>query len=110
MLMMFVKKIIIICLSVFIFFSTSFATTYTISRNQYEKIQQINNRIVSLVGNKYPDKKKYIYQVIIDSIDGYLVLHKDISNAKKITLLCVKTFLEQKLGYKIAKPIKIYIK
>jgi len=103
------KKIILIISSFVIFFSSSFAISYTISKTDYDKIQKINDRIVTIVETKYAGRENYVYQMLIDTIDGYLTLHK-VSERKKVMLLCIKTFLEEKLGYKSWNPINVYIK
>jgi len=103
------KKIILIISSIVIFFSSSFAISYTISQSDYNRVQEINNRIVTIVETKYVGRENYIYQMVIDSIDGYLTLH-NVSDRKKVMLLCIKTFLEEKLGYKSWNPINVYIK
>jgi len=96
------KKIILLILSVVIFFSSSFAMSYTISQSDYNRVQKINNKIVTIVETKYNGRESYIYQMLIDTIDGYLALHK-VSERKKVMLLCIKTFLLNKLWYKYEK-------
>ena len=104
------RKTLFTIASFFIIFSSSFATNYTISKSDYDKVQIVNHKLDDLINRKYSNKKYYYYQVIIDTIDGYVALHPNISTRKKVMLLCVKTYFIKKIGYKFDDKINIYIK
>jgi len=104
------KKVIFAIASFFIIFSSSFATTYTITKSDYDKVQAINHKLENIIDRKYSNRKSYVYQVIVDTIDGYLALHPNVSQRKKVMLLCVKTYFVEKLWYKFEDKIDVVIK
>lgn len=95
------KKLLTIFMWIFIFFSSSFAS-YTITLDNKQKIDNLAKKIYDRVEKKTKDKEKrnYIYQTIVDSIDGYIVLH-DISKKNEAILLYLKTLLLKHMWYKI---------
>lgn len=103
------KKIITLIMLLFITFSFSFAS-YTIRYEDKQKVEFIVNKIYNIVEKKYKTKSKrnYIYQSIVDTIDGYLVLHK-VSERNKVILLYLKTLLLKHIWYKIwdCKELKV---
>ncbi len=103
-----IKKILAILLAI-LFIGSSFAS-YTLPLSVVKKIDILWKKIVTHVDKKYKTKGKrnYIYWTIIDSIDGYIALHK-LNDTQIAVLLCVKTFLIQHMWYKIWNPIKIKV-
>jgi len=95
---------------VFISFSSVFAT-YTISRADFEKVKSSLVYIQKVVDWKYHNiqEKKIVYHNIVDSIDLYILLHKNISERTKVMLLCIKTYILRYLWYKLWNPIFINI-
>ena len=101
------KKLVIVLWIMFFAFASSFAS-YTISKKDYEKVNYINHKLEQIIEKKYPTKKYYYYKVIIDTIDGYLALHK-VGERKKVMLLCVKTYFIEKMWYKVWNSIQVDI-
>ena len=100
------KLVVFICLILF-WFVSSFAN-YSITRKDYNKVNYVNHKLEQIIESKYPMKKRYYYQMIVDTIDGYLALHK-VSKRKKVMFLCVKTYFEKKLGFKIWNAMQVDI-
>jgi len=101
------KKVVIILLWI-VFITSSFAS-YTLPLSVVKKIEQVGNKIIKVVDSKYPPKKRReIYWTIVDSIDGYIALHK-LTDTEKAVLLCLKTILLRHMGYKIWNPVEIKI-
>ena len=102
------KKVFLTILAGIIFITSTFAS-YTLPLSVVKKIEQVGNKIIKVVDSKYPSKKrKEIYWTIVDSIDGYIALHK-LTDTEKAVLLCLKTFLLRHMGYKIWNPVEIKI-
>lgn len=101
------KKILTVLMLIVITFSVSFAS-YTITDSNKTKVDNVAKKIYTIVEKRYStqEKRNYIYQSIIDSIDGYLVLHK-VSEKNKVILLYLKTLLLQHIWYKIWDCIKL---
>jgi len=99
------KLIIAIFVWIVITFSSSFAS-YTISSTNKQKIDNLAVKIYTIVENKYHTQANYVYQTIVDTIDGYLVLH-DISEKNKVILLYLKTLLLKHMWYKIWNCVKL---
>ena len=102
-----VKKILTILVGI-LFIGTSFAT-YRLTVSEYKKTLSLANKIIRVVEKKYPpQKQKYIFWVIVDSIDGYIVLNKP-SKKEEAVLLLIKTMLLKHMGYKFSNTRKIII-
>ena len=106
-------SIISIILWIVISFSPSFAsypTSYTIKSKDKQKVEHIVQIMYTTVEKKYHSKKKrnYVYQSIVDTIDGYIVLHK-LSERNKMVLLYLKTLLLLHMWYKIWNCIKLNV-
>ena len=101
------KKILTILAGI-LFIGTSFAT-YKLKASEYQRTIELTNKIIKVVEKKYPpNKQKYVFWVLVDSIDGYIALHK-ISEKKKVVLLLIKTLLLKHMGYKFSNTKKIII-
>ena len=95
------KKIPTIIIWIIIIFSSSFAS-YTMTLDNKQKIDNLAEKIYYNVEIKTQDREKreYMYQTIVDSIDGYIVLN-DISKKNEAILLYLKTLLLKHMWYKI---------
>ncbi len=105
------KKLILLTLGILISFSFSFAT-YTITQKDKTQVEKLLVLIQKKVDNNYKtiSSKKIIYHNIVDSIDLYIVLHKNtLSEHNKIMLLLIKTYILKYLWYKIWNPISVNI-
>ena len=101
------KKILALVLSI-VFIGSSFAS-YTLSAKVVKKVEQVGNKIISVVDKKYKEPlRSQIYWTIVDSIDGYIALHS-LTDTEKAVLLCLKTILLKHMGYKIGNPVKVKI-
>lgn len=106
------KKFILILATILITLSPSFAT-YTISTKDKQKVDNFMPILYKQVNNKFKNEKKinYILQSIVDTIDGYIVLHKNkLTQRQIVILLLIKTYILKHIWYKIWNPIKIIIK
>lgn len=106
------KKFILILGTTLITLSSSFAT-YTISVKDKQKVDNFMPILYKQVNNKFKTEKKrnYILQSIVDTIDGYIVLHKNkLTQRQIVILLLIKTYILKHLWYKIWNPIKLIIK
>jgi len=106
------KKIILTIITILIMLSSSFAT-YTISVKDKQKVDNFMPILYKQVNKKFKTEKNinYILQSIVDTIDGYLVLHKNkLTQRQIVILLLIKTNIIKHLWYKIWNPIKIIIK
>jgi len=102
-----IKKILAILLWI-VFIGWTFAS-YTLPLSVVKRIESVWDKIISWVDNKYPvNQRKQIYWTIVDSIDGYIALHK-LDNTEKAVLLCLKTMLLQHMWYKIWNPIQVKV-
>ena len=103
------RLIISIFLCIVITFSSSFAS-YTISSVNKQKIDNLAVKIYTIVEKEYNTeaKRDYVYQTIVDTIDGYIVLHK-VSEKNKVILLYLKTLLLKHMWYKIWNCVKLDI-
>ncbi len=103
------KKLISLIMWIVIIFSSTFAS-YTITLDNKQKIDNLSEKIYDRVESKTKDegKREYIYQTIVDSIDGYIVLH-DISKKNEAILLYLKTLLLNHMWYKIWNCQKLNI-
>jgi len=101
------KKILAILFWI-VFITSSFAS-YTLPLSVVKKIEQVGNKIIKVVDSKYPpEEREKIYWTIIDSIDGYIALHK-LTDTEKAVLLCLKTILLQHMGYKVGNPVQVKV-
>lgn len=95
------KKLIAIFMLIFITFSSVFAS-YTITLDNKQRLDNLVEKVYHKVELRYDtaSKRNYIYHTIVDTIDGYIVIH-NVSEKNKAILLYFKTLLLQHMWYKI---------
>ena len=102
------KKVILTILTSIIFITNVFAS-YTLPLSKFKKVEQVWHKIIKIVDSKYQKKqRKQIYWTIVDSIDGYIALHK-LTDDKKVILLCLKSILLQHMWYKIWNSMQVKV-
>jgi len=103
------KKLIILIVWIVIMFSSVFAS-YNISLKDKQKLDNLSKKIYNIIEKKYKttSKRKYLYQTMVDTIDGYIVLHK-LNTRQKVILLYLKTLLLLHMWYKIWNCIDLNV-